>query len=136
MDDAAGGRRHAGGGGLTSPFIYNSVEESIMPAEKSSKAPARKRAPVRTSMDINQLELALVNRALDGDEVPPDADIGGNERVLKIQQRNLRDLCRELNRESGKAELEAMLLAILDGGSVLSIGGFAPKHERALAKRK
>jgi hypothetical protein len=87
-------------------------------------------------MDINQLELALVNRALDGDEVPPDADIGGNERVLKLQQKNLRDLCRELGREYKKEELELMLLAILDGGSVLSIGCFSPQTEKRLAYRK
>ncbi len=103
-------------------------------AAKASKT--QKRAPVRTDMDINQLELALVNRALDGEEVPPDADIGSNERVLKLQQRNLRDLCRELGREYKKEDLEAMLLAILDGGSVLSIGCFAPKTERKLAKTR
>lgn len=103
----------------------------------AAKAPPKqKRAPARTDMDINQLELALVNRALDGDEVPPDADIGNSDRVRRIQQRNLRSLCTELGRENKKAELEAMLLAILNGGTVLSIGCFAPKTERSLAKRK
>lgn len=102
----------------------------------ASKAPKTKRAPARTSMNINQLELALVNRALDGDEVPPDADIGGNERVLRLQQKNLRDLCRGLGQEHRKGELESMLLAILNGGSVLSIGCFGPQTERRLAKKK
>lgn len=103
----------------------------------AAKAPPKqKRAPVRTDMDINQLELAFVNRALDGDEVPPDADIGNNDRVLKLQQRNLRDLCRELGRDHKKEELEAMLLAILDGASALSIVCFAPQAERKLAKRR
>jgi len=103
-------------------------------AEKPSKK--QKNAPVRTNMDINQLELALVNRALDGDEVPPGADIGKNERVLKLQQRNLRDLCRALERECRKEDLEAMLGAILGGGSALSIICFAPQTERKLAKRR
>ncbi len=102
----------------------------------AAKAPQKRRAPARTDMDINQLELALVNRALDGDDVPPDADIGNSDRVRRIQQRNLRDLCGELGRENKKGELEAMLLAILNGGSVLSIGCFAPKTENRLAKRK
>jgi hypothetical protein len=103
-------------------------------AAKASKT--QKRAPARVNMDINQLELALVNRALDGDEVPPDADIGNSERILKLQQRNLRNLCRELGREHEKQELETMLLAILGGGSVLSIGYFAPQAERRLAKSR
>lgn len=103
-------------------------------AEKASKT--QKRAPVRTDMDINQLELALVNRALDGEEVPPDADIGNSERILKLQQKNLRDLCKELGRDYEKQELEERLLAILGGGSVLSIGCFAPQTERKLAKKR
>ena len=105
-----------------------------MPAEKSAKTAVRKKPPKQTNMNINQLELALVNRALDGEEVPPDADIGNSERVLKLQQKNLRDLLRELGEEYKKEELESMLLAILGGGSVLSIGYFAPKSERQLAK--
>lgn len=102
----------------------------------AAKATKARKGPARTSMNINQLELALVNRALDGEEVPPDADIGGNERVLRLQQKNLRDLCRELGQECRKEELESMLLAILNGGSVLSIGCFGPQTERRLAKRK
>jgi hypothetical protein len=107
-----------------------------MPAEKSAKAAARKKPPLRTSMNINQLELAMVNRALDGGEVPPDANIGNSERVLKLQQKNLRDLCRKLGNEYKKEELEAMLLAILGGGSVLSIGCFGPKTELKLARKR
>jgi len=104
--------------------------------EKEEAPPKRKRgksyAEAHTFLDINQLELAVINRALRGarrSELPSFADIGRTERILKLQQKNLQDLCRRLGKEWRKGELERELKAILDGRAGLSLVCFAPKSE-------
>ncbi len=67
--------------------------------------------------DINQLELACINRALEG----KGKDIKGfvntrlSSRILGIQKKNLEQLCRGLRKQHGKKVLEKELNMILAG---------------------
>ena len=71
-------------------------------------------------MDINQLELAFINRALKkkGGTVPEFVQIGNSKRILSIQKRNLERLCRKLKKEYNEGELDGELGAILSGDKV------------------
>ncbi|HSB46996.1 MAG TPA: hypothetical protein VLD37_03210 [Candidatus Bilamarchaeum sp.] len=73
--------------------------------------------------DINQLELAFINRALSGDKniPPPVVEIGKNERILRIQKRNLESLCRGRGKEYRASLLEGELKKILSGVKVFSL---------------
>jgi hypothetical protein len=85
-----------------------------------------------THFDINQLELAFINRALEGagsDGMPGFVEIGRSERILMIQKRNLEALCRKNGRAHGPSGLESELKKILSGVKALSARCFPPKHE-------
>jgi hypothetical protein len=73
--------------------------------------------------DINQLELAFINRALAGskDEPPPVVEIGKSERILRIQKRNLETLCRGQGKEYRASLLEGELKKILSGVKIFSL---------------
>jgi hypothetical protein len=78
-----------------------------------------------TYFDINQLELAFINRALAGsrEEPPPVVEIGRSERILKIQKRNLERLCRGRGREHRPSQLEGELRKIISGAKIFSLFG-------------
>ncbi len=85
-----------------------------------------------THFDINQLELAFINRALDGkigDKMPGFVEIGRSERILRIQKRNLEALCRKNGRAHGSSGLESELKGILGGLKALTARCFPPKHD-------
>jgi hypothetical protein len=73
--------------------------------------------------DINQLELAFINRALKGNEdaLPEIVEIGRSERILKIQKRNLERLCQGRGKEFKTALLEGELKKILSGAKIFSL---------------
>ncbi|MDD5172410.1 MAG: hypothetical protein PHF60_05235 [Candidatus ainarchaeum sp.] len=77
-------------------------------------------------LDINQLELAYINRAIDDPrkEAPPFVEIGKNKRILLIQKRNLESFCRKKGKEYKKGPLETELRGVLGGRKGLSIGCF------------
>ncbi len=85
-----------------------------------------------THFDINQLELAMINRALEGGETGGMArfvEIGRSERILRIQKRNLEALCRKNGRAHGSSGLESELKGILGGLKALTARCFPPKHD-------
>ncbi len=85
-----------------------------------------------THFDINQLELAMINRALEGGEtggMPRFVEIGRSERILRIQKRNLEALCRKNGRAHGSSGLESELKGILGGLKALTARCFPPKHD-------
>ncbi len=85
-----------------------------------------------THFDINQLELAYINRALEGTDTagkPRFVEIGRSERILRIQKRNLEALCRKNGRPHGPSGLESELRSIISGVKALSARCFPPKHD-------
>jgi hypothetical protein len=85
-----------------------------------------------THFDINQLELAFINRALEGsggEGMPRFVEIGRSERILRIQKRNLEALCRKNGRAHGAGALESELKGIVSGLKALSARCFPPKHD-------
>ena len=76
--------------------------------------------------DINQLELAYINRVLKNPKgrVPSFVDISRKKRVLELQKRNLLELCRSSNRERRSSSLESELRKILSGEKRLSLRCF------------
>jgi hypothetical protein len=72
--------------------------------------------------DINQLELAFINRALRGirQNLPEFVEIGGSERILRIQKHNLERLCQRRGKEFKEASLEGELKKILSGAKIFS----------------
>ena len=85
-----------------------------------------------THFDINQLELACINRALEGagtGGMPGFVEIGRSERILRIQKRNLEALCRSNGRPHGPSGLESELKKIVSGVKALSARCFPPKHD-------
>jgi hypothetical protein len=73
--------------------------------------------------DINQLELAIITRALGGlkgGKVPDFVEIGKNERILRIQKRNLEALLRRKGKETGEGALEGELKKILSGAKIFT----------------
>ena len=74
--------------------------------------------------DLNQLELAFINRALKGenkDAVPDVVDIGNNKRVLLIQKRNLEAILSKHGQEKREGQLEGELKRILSGAKIFSL---------------
>ncbi|VVC03154.1 Uncharacterised protein [Candidatus Bilamarchaeum dharawalense] len=99
-----------------------------MPKLESEEKKAKQRKVSTSYFDINQLELAIINRALENqlDQQPPDyVSIGKNARILTIQKRNLETLCRKMKREYKGPALEAELKKILSGSKVFSLFCFA-----------
>ncbi|MBD3210418.1 hypothetical protein GF318_03480 [Candidatus Micrarchaeota archaeon] len=95
---------------------------------------ARKTARERSSasatsyMDINQLELAFINRVLDNPrekrEIPDFVEIGRSKRILQIQKRNLQSTLRGMDRERAKGRLESELRSVLSSKKRLPISCF------------
>jgi len=95
-----------------------------MPKSKSSK---RSSSDVTVSyFDLNQLELAFINRALKNPKVktPPVVNIGNKKRILELQKKNLTRLCRKMKKESKASALESELKKILSGKRALSLSCF------------
>ena len=98
-----------------------------MPRAKKAK---KKSSDVDVSVsyfDLNQLELAFVNRALDNPRranVPDFVDISRKRRILKIQKKNLMDECKKSGKENRKGPLESELKKILGGLRTLSLKCF------------
>ncbi|MBU0532155.1 hypothetical protein KKB44_01545 [Candidatus Micrarchaeota archaeon] len=88
----------------------------------------KKSIDVTTSyFDINQLELAFINRALESSrrlETPHFIEIGRSRRILRIQKRNLLSMCKGSNKETRKDRLESELRKVLCGERRLSISCF------------
>lgn len=101
-----------------------------MPKLETERAQEQK--SVVSYFDLNQLELALINRALDErleHELPEYVSIGKNSRILGIQKRNLEKLCRKMKREHRGPKLEAELKKILSGAKVFSLICFGARNE-------
>lgn len=78
-------------------------------------------------LDINQLELAYINRALDNPrktDIPHFVEIGKNKRILNLQRKNLMTLCRGMGKERSKGKLEGELSKVLSGEKRLSLNCF------------
>jgi hypothetical protein len=73
--------------------------------------------------DINQLELAFINRLLRGEktEIPEVVDVSRNPRVLKIQKKNLEAILMRHGKEKREGQLEGELKRILSGAKIFSI---------------
>jgi len=98
----------------------------------SSDRDILKTGPKEDQLDINQFELALINRALNGERIPEgpfEAQIGNSERILRIQKRNLSSLLRSLGKPNDPRSLEKSLRSLLNGKSTLRLMGLAPKHD-------
>lgn len=94
--------------------------------EAKSRPKVAKRAPDEfvSFFDINQLELAFINRALKegGKTKAPDfIEIGRNLRILRIQKLNLERLLRKGKKETREGALESELRKILSGSKIFSM---------------
>jgi hypothetical protein len=92
-----------------------------MPRRKSGK---RSGSDVELSyFDLNQLELAFINRALRNPRVktPPVVEIGKKKRILELQKKNLMRLCTKMRKERRAPQLEKELKRILGGKRLLSL---------------
>ncbi len=93
----------------------------FMPRRKSGK---KSGSDVELSyFDLNQLELAFINRALRNPraKTPPVVEIGKKKRILELQKKNLERLCRKMKKERRAPQLEKELRKILDGKRLLSL---------------
>ncbi len=100
------------------------VEKSGPPSETSF-------GPAEAQIDINQFELAMINRALRGDTKARNlANIGKKKRILRIQRRNLISLCKDLGKPCDARSLEATLRKVFSGKSTLRLMGIAPQQDR------
>src|SRR4030095_12895619 len=98
---------------------------------RSMRNATAKTAPTETQgpdeivsyFDINQLELAFINRALKGikDGIPAFVEIGKSERILQIQKRNLEILCQKRGKEYRPGTLEGELKKILSGAKIFTM---------------
>lgn len=95
-----------------------------MPKSKTSKRTIE--AAEVSYFDMNQLELAYINRALKNPrrKAPDFVDISSKKRILEIQKRNLIDMCRSTDRERRGSSLESELRKILSGEKRLSLRCF------------
>jgi hypothetical protein len=78
---------------------------------KRSKSPKSK----KVQLTINQYELAVINRILKDPknrDKHPNANVGKNPRILKIQKKNLEDLCKSLDLDCDEENLENLLLGL------------------------
>lgn len=89
----------------------------------AERSEAERSDEILSYFDINQLELAFINRALSGskDAPPPIVEISRSERILKIQKRNLEILCRGQGKEYRPSLLEGELKKILSGVKIFSL---------------
>ncbi len=74
--------------------------------------------------DLNQLELAFINRVLRGDkktDIPPVVEIGKSRRILLIQKKNLEAVCNRRGKEKREGQLEGELKRILAGSKIFSL---------------
>lgn len=101
--------------------------------DRTKKTARRPKDTSHADFDINQFELALINRALKGEEMSyqdMDKSIGHSPRILRIQKRNLSVLLKGMGRPRDEKTLESALRRILSGQSALRLQGKAPKHDR------
>lgn len=96
-----------------------------MPKSKSGRKKSGSDVTV-SYFDLNQLELAFVNRALKDPRVktPPVVEIGKKKRILELQKKNLMRLCGKMKKERGESRLESELKKILSGRRSLSLRCF------------
>ena len=92
--------------------------------------------PSLSFFDINQFELAFINRAIKDDgsrkkkpKFPKFINIGKTKRILSIQKGNLESLLRQLGREHREEHLDGELSEILSGNRLLSIMCFGPSSD-------
>jgi|GEM_PF-3330924 len=74
--------------------------------------------------DLNQLELAFINRVLHGGkktDIPPVVEIGNSKRILLIQKKNLEAVCHKHGKEKREGQLEGELKRILSGSKIFSL---------------
>lgn len=103
-----------------------------MPKLETEEKETQTRTNVTSYFDINQLELAIINRALQNQlksDPPEYVSIGKNARILTIQKRNLEKLCHKMKRECGEKPLETELKKILSGSKVFSLICFSNRYE-------
>lgn len=103
-----------------------------MPQLETEEKETQKRTNVTSYFDINQLELAIINRALQNQlksDPPEYVSIGKNSRILTIQKRNLEKLCRKMKREYREQKLDGELKKILSGAKVFSMICFSNRYE-------
>lgn len=78
---------------------------------KRSKSPKSK----KVQFTINQYELAVINRILKDPksrDKHPNANVGKSSRILKIQKKNLEDLCKSLDLDCDEDNLERILSSL------------------------
>ena len=98
-----------------------------MPRTKTAKKRSTDMDVSVSYFDLNQLELAFVNRALDNPKrinVPDFVEISRKRRILRIQRHNLVNECKKAGKETRKGALESELKKILGGVRTLSIRCF------------
>lgn len=100
-----------------------------MTAASRTAQKSRSEAGDISYLDINQVELAFINRALRSSgrpKLPDSVNIGKSKRILLLQKRNLETLCRRLKKNCREGALEGELRKILGGEKAASIGFMAP----------
>lgn len=78
--------------------------------------------PTISFFDLNQLELAFINRVLRGKKtkIPDIVEIGNKARILRIQKVNLEQILRRHGKERREDVLEKELEMILSGSRIFS----------------
>lgn len=104
------------------------MDPEIVNLMKKKAARRKSRSRAVSYLDINQLELAFINRVLEDPrtrrQLPEFVDIGRSKRILLLQKKNLQTMLRDMDRERGKGMLEGELQAVLSGEKRLSISCF------------
>ncbi len=90
----------------------------------------RQNTKPKSPLDINQIELAFINRALSGDEIPPEIEISPVPRIQRIQKKNLESMCKKLKKETDRDLLEKELVLLLNGEKSLPIMAFSPNYRQ------
>jgi hypothetical protein len=93
---------------------------------RRKSAQGQSRSVSTSFFDLNQLELAYVNRALVNPRrrIPDFISISRKRRILQLQKRNLMALCKGMGKEHRKGPLENELKRVLGGERRLSISCF------------
>lgn len=89
--------------------MLKAIKEKL--TKKKSKSPKSK----KVQLTINQYELAVINRILKDPKSRakhPTANVGKNVRILKIQKKNLEDLCNSLGIDCDEDNLESILSSL------------------------
>ncbi|MBI5222994.1 hypothetical protein HY990_01085 [Candidatus Micrarchaeota archaeon] len=92
----------------------------MRPVSKNRKKKVSKQDSFHLSLDINQFELALINRALLGKPPSILQRMAKSKRILKIQKKNLESLCAALDRSIDEDYLDEELNRLLGRGSFVS----------------